>query len=215
MAAHSLPPAPALDPMATMTPAEEAATRQRAAGTALWLFIAVASVLFTLFFVAYAMRMDQALDWAPIAMPWQLWLSTALLVLGSALMHGAGRTAEAQQRHWTRLLLVGGGASAAAFLGSQLWGWQALIDQRVMLGGNPASSFFYVLTALHGLHVLGGLVAWSIAAQALALPRGELPGAAWRIRLCARYWHFLLLLWGALFLVLAALTPEVVRWICG
>jgi cytochrome c oxidase subunit 3 len=189
--------------------------RALAASTALWLFIGVASSLFALFVVAYAMRMDQAPDWAPITMPWQLWLSTALLLLGSGLMHAAGRTALAQQRQWMRLLLVGGGVSAAAFLGSQLWGWQLLIDQRVMLGGNPASSFFYVLTALHGLHVLGGLVAWSVAAQALALPRAELPGAAWRIALCARYWHFLLLLWGVLFLVMAALTPEIVRWICG
>ncbi|MFZ5547319.1 MAG: bb3-type cytochrome oxidase subunit III [Pseudomonadota bacterium] len=198
-----------------MTPAEEAALRRRGASTALWLFIAVASVLFTLFFVAYAMRMDQAPDWAPIGMPWQLWLSTALLAAGSGLMHLAGAAAQAQQPQLTRLWLMGGGLAAAAFLGSQLWGWQSLIDQRVMLGSNPASSFFYVLTALHGLHVLGGLVAWSIAAQALALPRAELPGAAWRIRLCARYWHFLLLLWGALFGVLAALTPEIVRWICG
>lgn len=202
-------------PDAAMTPAEEAALRRRGASTALWLFIAVASVLFTLFFVAYAMRMDQAPDWAPIAMPWQLWLSTALLVAGSGLMHLAGSAAQAQQPQLTRLWLVGGGLAAAAFLGSQLWGWQALIDQRVMLGGNPASSFFYVLTALHGLHVLGGLVAWSVAAQALVLPRAELPGAAWRIRLCARYWHFLLLLWGALFGVLTSLTPEIVRWICG
>lgn len=202
-------------PAAAMTPAEEAALRQRGASTALWLFIAVASVLFTLFFVAYAMRMDQAPDWSAVALPWQLWLSTALLVAGSLLMHLAGTAAHAQQPLLTRLWLVGGGLAAAAFLASQLWAWQSLIDQRVMLGGNPASSFFYVLTALHGLHVLGGLVAWSIAAQALALPRGELPGAAWRIVLCARYWHFLLLLWGALFLVLAGLTPEIVRWICG
>lgn len=215
MATRTLRPAPAFEPTAPFSPAEEAAMRQRAAGTALWLFIAVASVLFTLFIVAYAMRMDQAPDWAPIAMPWQLWLSTALLVAGSALMHGAARTAEARQPQWMRLLLIGGGLAAVAFLGSQLWGWQLLIDRRVMLGGNPASSFFYVLTALHGLHVLGGLVAWSVAAQALALPRGELPAAAWRIRLCARYWHFLLLLWGALFLVLTSLTPEIVRWICG
>jgi cytochrome c oxidase subunit 3 len=211
---HTLPHPHTPHP-AAMTPAEEAALRQRGASTALWLFIAVATVLFLLFFVAYAMRMDQAPDWAPIAMPWQLWLSTALLVLGSGLMHMASLAAQAQQPKLTRLWLVGGGLAAAAFLGSQLWGWQALIDQRVMLGGNPASSFFYVLTALHGLHLLGGLVAWSVAAQALTLPRHELPGAAWRIRLCARYWHFLLLLWGALFLVLAALTPEVVRWICG
>ena len=85
----------------------------------------------------------------------------------------------------------------------------------VMLSSNPAASFFYVLTALHGLHVLGGLVAWSVCSQALSMPAAELPATAWRIRLCARYWHFLLAVWAVLYLVLAQLTPEIVRFICG
>jgi len=187
----------------------------QAAGTALWLFMGVATTLFSLFIVAYGMRMLDAPDWSPIALPPQLWLSTALLVAGSVLMQRAGTAAVAGRPAALRVLLIGGCAAAAAFVGSQLWSWQALIDQRVMLGANPAASFFYVLTALHGLHVLGGLVAWSVAAQALSQPAAELPASAWRIRLCARYWHFLLVVWVALFAALALLTPEVVRFICG
>ncbi|HJV69000.1 bb3-type cytochrome oxidase subunit III [Ideonella sp.] len=187
----------------------------RAAGTALWLFMGVATTLFSLFIVAYAMRMLDAPDWSPITLPPQLWLSTALLIAGSVLMQRAGALALAGKPAAMRAMLVGGGAAAAAFVGSQLWGWQLLIDQRVMLGANPAASFFYVLTALHGLHVLGGLVAWSVAAQALSQPAAELPGSAWRIVLCGRYWHFLLVVWVALFAALALLTPEVVRFICG
>lgn len=186
----------------------------QAAGTALWLFIGVATTFFSLFVVAYGMRMD-APDWSPIALPWQLWLSTGLLVAGSVLMQRAGAAAVQRRPTTLRPMLLGGGAAAAAFVGSQLWGWQALIDARVLLAGNPAASFFYVLTALHGLHVLGGLVAWSVAAQALSTPEPRLQAVAWRVQLCARYWHFLLIVWGVLFAALALLTPEFVRFICG
>lgn len=196
------------------THADPAPDPARSAATALWLFIGVASTFFSLFVVAYGMRMD-APDWSPIAMPAQLWLSSVLLVAGSVLMQRAGAAAAGGAAASMRPLLIGGGVAAAAFVGSQLWAWQVLIDQRVFLAGNPAASFFYVLTALHGLHVLGGLVAWSVAAQALSTPAAELPGAAWRIVLCARYWHFLLALWVVLFAVLALLTPEIVRFICG
>jgi cytochrome c oxidase subunit 3 len=205
MNSEALPPSPMGHPI-TAEP-----DRALASGTAVWLFIGVATTFFTLFLVAYAMRMD-APDWSPIAMPAQLWLSTGLLLAGSVFMQLAGT---AGREALLKPMLVAGGAAAAAFVGSQLWGWQVLIDQRVMLGGNPAASFFYVLTALHGLHVLGGLVAWSVAAQALALPANELPAAAWRVRLCARYWHFLLAVWLVLYATLALLTPEIVRIICG
>lgn len=199
-------------PTATADVAEP--DRPRAAAVALWLFMGVATTFFSLFVVAYGMRMD-APDWSPITLPPQLWMSTALLVAGSVLMQRAGAAAGAGVPRAMRALLIGGGATAAAFVGSQLLAWQALIDQRVLLAGNPAASFFYVLTALHGLHVLGGLVAWSISAQALSLPAAELPSAAWRIRLCARYWHFLLAVWLALYFILSQLTPEIVRFICG
>ncbi|HEX5682991.1 MAG TPA: cytochrome c oxidase subunit 3 [Ideonella sp.] len=188
--------------------------RARTTSTALWLFIGVATTFFSLFLVAYGMRMD-AVDWSPIPMPPQLWLSTLLLLAGGVFMHFAGSTAAAGQGTRLKPMLIAGGAAAAAFVGSQLWGWQALIDQRVMLSGNPAASFFYVLTALHGLHVLGGLVAWSIAAQALSTPAAELRAVAWRVQLCARYWHFLFAVWLVLFAALALLTPEIVRYICG
>lgn len=207
MNSSTLPPSPMSHPAAEPD-------RARTSGTALWLFMGVATTFFSLFIVAYGMRMD-APDWSAIAMPGQLWLSTALLLAGGVFMHGAGSAAARGRDARLKPLLVAGGAAAAAFVGSQLWGWQVLIDQRVMLGGNPAASFFYVLTALHGLHVLGGLVAWSIAAQALSLPAKELPTAAWRVQLCARYWHFLFAVWMALFAALALLTPEFVRFICG
>lgn len=178
-----------------------------AAGIGLWVFIGVASTLFALFLAAYVMRMDGD-DWSPIATPWQLWLSTALLVAGSVLLQRAAATARTADAERARRLLLAGGLCALAFLGVQLWAWQALQAARVLPSGNPSASFFYLLTALHGLHVGGGLVAWWLTAR-------EARPAAWRIALCARYWHFLLALWIVLFGALGWLTPEVVRFICG
>jgi cytochrome c oxidase subunit III len=173
---------------------------QRApADIGLWVFFCVASTLFALFVTAYAMRMDRAPDWSAIGMPWQLWLSTGLLIAGSVLLQRAA-TRDSQRALWA------GGLCALAFVASQLWAWQTLAAARVSFSANPAASFFYLLTAMHGLHVVGGLAAW---AGVLQRPRRE------RVALVARYWHFLLAVWLVLFAVLGWLTPEVVAFICG
>jgi cytochrome c oxidase subunit 3 len=199
----------------TTLPIEGAAdTRARSAATGLWLFMGVVGTLFTLFLFAYAMRMG-APDWSPITLPPQLWLSTALLLAGGQLMQRAAAAAQAFRHAQARHLLLGGGLAAMAFLGAQLWAWQSLIDARVLLGGHPAASFFYVLTALHGLHVIGGLVAWSATVQAAVAAPAEPRLLALRITLCARYWHLLLAVWVVLFAALGWLTPEVVQFICG
>ena len=183
-------------------------TPQGAAGIALWAFIGVATSLFSLFIASYVMRMESA-DWSPIALPWQLWLSTGLLAAGSVWLHQAGAAARGGKLALARNMLLAGGVSMLAFLGSQFWAWQALLTMRVTPAGNPAGSFFYLLTAMHGLHVAGGLVGW------LVTWFGQPRALGWRIRLCARYWHFLLAVWVVLFATLAGITPEVIRFICG
>lgn len=192
---------------------DDAARAAAAAGTGLWVFIGVASTLFALFLVAYGMRMDSG-DWSPLAMPWQLWLSSALLLAASIALQGSSHAARAGDWDRARPLLWAGGAFALAFLGSQWWAWRSLDAARVMPAGNPAASFFYLLTAMHALHLLGGLAAWAVTAQ-LAWERADAARVALRIALCARYWHFLLLLWAVLFGALGWLTPEIVRFICG
>jgi cytochrome c oxidase subunit 3 len=182
--------------------------RAAAVSVALWGFIAVAGTLFALCIAAYVMRLELGGDWADLALPWQLGLSTGLLAAGSVALHAAamavrhGDTAAAR-----RDLLLGGGC-ALAFVAAQGWAWQALLALQVRPQGNPAASFFFLLTALHALHVLGGLAVWPLALRGLH-------GAPWRVALCARYWHFLLLAWLALLATLAGITPQVVRYVCG
>lgn len=179
--------------------------------TGLWVFIGVATTLFSLFIVAYVMRMSER-DATAIAMPWQLWLSTAWLLAGGVLLQRA--SLQMASDGGGRGLFLAGGACALAFIVVQWWAWQAMLDRRVSLQGGPAGSFFYLLTAMHALHVAGGLVAWWVTLR--SWPRlGAAINPDWRPALCARYWHFLLLVWLALFAVQALITPELASLLCG
>lgn len=186
--------------------------RQRpgaAQGTALWVFMGVVTALFSLFLVAYVMRLS-ANDATAITLPWQLWLSTTWLLAGSAALQRASGLSR-RGRPAQRPLLIGG-ACALGFIASQSWAWMALLGAQVSLTGNPAGSFFYLLSLLHGLHVAGGVVAWGLVLRAL---RHAPATAAWRIALCARYWHFLLLLWLGLFSAFSVITPDLAAAFCG
>lgn len=188
---------------------------------AVWVMIAVATALFSLFIAAYLMRMEEA-DWFAIGLPWQVWLSTTLLVGGSVMLQRAGSAARHHLWHRSWLMLVAGGICGMAFLAAQAWAWYALLSVHVKPVGNPAASFFYLLTAIHGLHVLGGLIAWCVTAtrfrRGTVLPSAKLMQqrqAGRSIALCARYWHFLLTAWVVLLATFAGITPHLVSLICG
>ncbi|QCP14636.1 bb3-type cytochrome oxidase subunit III [Pseudoduganella umbonata] len=177
----------------------------------LWAFIGVVCTLFALFGAAYLMRIGYE-DWRLLPpVPWQLWLSTALLAAGDAAWPLAARAAARRPRRAYRLGMCGWLLSAA-FVGSQLWAWGAMAAQKIVVTAGPAAGFFYMLTGLHIVHVAGGMLA---AAWVLARRR---PDDAVRfgesLALCARYWHVLLLLWCAVFALLFGMTPELVREIC-
>jgi cytochrome c oxidase subunit 3 len=172
----------------------------------LGVFLAVASSLFSLLISAYFMRKDMALtnggDWQPQPIPTLLWLNTGALVMSSFTLQWAQIAARRGQIDGVRDGLRAGGAFALLFLIGQLAVWRQLVAAGYYAADNPASSFFYLLTGIHGLHVAGGLVAL-----------GKTYVRAWRgaareqirisVGLCTAYWHFLLLVW---LLILAILT---------
>lgn len=194
--------------------------RQAVRQVGLWVLIAVVSMLFLLFGAAYVMRMAVS-DWRPLpVVPWQLWCSTALLAAASLAWQLASLAASRGRDREARLAVGAACGSSVLFLGAQLWAWQAMNGLNVTVAGNPANSFFYLITGLHGLHVVGGLVAAALAGWPL-IGGGRADGAAIATRasgaiaLCARYWHFLLVLWLAMFAMLFLVTPAVVQAICG
>ncbi len=160
-------------------------------------FLAVATVLFSLTIVTYADRMLVA-DWRSLPLPWVLWVNTALLILSSIAFHWARVSADRGQIDDLRSGLFAAGILALAFLVGQLTAWQQLADLGYFAATNPANAFFYLMTALHGLHLLGGLVAW--AKTSARLRRGvALDRLRLSVELCATYWHFLLVIWLVLF----------------
>jgi cytochrome c oxidase subunit 3 len=169
----------------------------------LWVFLAVVTSLFGLFISAYWMRMAHAHggDWNSIAVPRQLWANTVLLILSSAAMQWARSAASHARSDRVRAGLIAGGVFAWAFLAGQLLAWHQL-SASGFLASNPAVAFFYLLTAVHGLHLLGGLFVWGKTIVKMARPGVELVDLRLSVDLCTIYWHYLLLVWLVLFAVL-------------
>jgi cytochrome c oxidase subunit III len=179
-----------------------------AAKIGLGVFLAVAGCLFTLFISAYSMRMNMA-DWRALPVPKLLWFNTAVLVLSSVALQWAHLAARRNDIDGVILGLLAGGAAAVTFLVGQLLAWQQLRVAGYLVASNPANSFFYLITAVHGLHLTGGLVAL-----------GRTTSKVWRgarmtqvrlsVELCAIYWHFLLLVWLVLLGLLTGWTDDFV-----
>jgi cytochrome c oxidase subunit 3 len=169
----------------------------------LGLFIAVAGSLFALLVSAYAIRMQMA-DWWALPVPRLLWFNTAVLVLSSGALEGAKHLSRHDDEGGPLTLLLLSGFLALVFVTGQVLAWRQLFDEGYGLAANPANSFFYLATGLHGLHVLGGLVGLErAAAWAWRGGRGNGAAATGRIELCAIYWHFLLAVWLVLLALLA------------
>ncbi|MBA2965404.1 MULTISPECIES: cytochrome c oxidase subunit 3 [Ramlibacter] len=171
--------------------------------TALWVFLAVATSLFALFASAYAMRLGALADWSPLPRPRLLVLNTALLVGASLAMEWTVHAARRADLGDVQRRLLVSGLLTLGFLLGQLVVWKQLNDAGFFLTSSAAAAFFYLLTAAHGLHVLGGLVAWGRAA--MRAWRGADPAALrLLVGLCATYWHYLLVVWVVLYALLVS-----------
>lgn len=158
------------------------------------------TMLFAAFTSAYLVRSGGA-DWVEIALPPVLWLGTALLVLSSGALELARRAFAAGNavafRSWSALTA----ALGTGFLAGQFASWRALNDAGLYLQSNPKSSFFFVLTGVHAVHLAAGVVAL-LALFGLAAAGRLVPGKSDAPTLTAIYWHFVGGLWLYLLAVL-------------
>ena len=171
----------------------------------MWVALASIAMLFTALSSAYIVRAASANDWFPLAMPRVLLASTAIILASSATFEVARRKLKvptvAAYSRWLQITAFLG----LAFLVSQLIAWRQLRAQGVYLSTNPHSSFFYLLSAAHAIHLFGGLVA---LLYLLVRARHVLRGGAVDVRRRAAadavgiYWHFMDVLWIYLFLLL-------------
>lgn len=166
----------------------------------LGVFLAVATSLFALLISAYHMRM-MAADWTHLALPRVLWLNTGVLILSGVAMQWTRAAAQREQIDSVRIGLIAAGVFTVSFLAGQLWAWQQLNAAGYFVKTDPATAFFYLLTALHGLHLLGGMYVWG-RTTARVLRGVEVGKVRLSVELCTVYWHYLLLVWLVLFAVL-------------
>jgi len=168
---------------------------------ALGFFLMVVGVIFSLFTVSYFIRMELP-DWTPLLEPTQLWFNTGLLVISSVMFQWCRNILKRGETRNLKTSLVGGGVFAMAFIAAQLIVWRGLQARGITVASNPADSFFYLLTGLHGVHMLGGLWVWSKASIKL-LSGAEPRDIKLSVELCTIYWHALLLVWLFIFGILA------------
>src|SRR4051812_14164997 len=145
-------------------------------------------------------------DWKHIGIPRLLYFNTIILV-GSSVTLEIGRrriarfmrsagSAEGHPRAWLEATLV----LALAFPAGQLIAWRQLAEGGLYVATNPSSSFFYVLTAGHALHLFGGLFGLLLVLHRLSGPLPTLRKSTFDA--AARYWHFMGILWVYLLLLL-------------
>lgn len=180
----------------------------------LWVFLAVVAVLFMLLIAAYGMRMAYEV-WRPMPQVGLLWANTFVLVLASVALQWARIALRRGRVDSMRLGLLAGGVLTAVFLLGQIYAWRQLATTAYFEVTNPAIAFFYLITGLHGLHLLGGLVAWGRTA-ARAWGKVEAAKVRQSVELCATYWHFLLVVWVVLFgLLFSGDNLDLLLTICG
>jgi cytochrome c oxidase subunit III len=171
------------------------------AKVALILFMTVVTVLFSLFTVTYYLRMSLG-DWVPLSSPPLLWLNTVLLVMSSLIFQRTRFVLKSSPDADVRVLFLIGGLFALAFVVGQFVVWQQLNNSGFYIASNPANTFFYLMTGLHVIHLLGGLWVWG-KTSLLLLSREPAGNTGLSIELCTLYWHFLLLIWIVMFAILA------------
>ena len=171
----------------------------------MWVGLASILMLFTALTSAYIVRAASSNDWKSLPLPRVLLLSTALILISSGTFEFAKRRLKTDHDGSYKAWLLITTALGLGFLVSQLLAWRQLVNQGFYVASHPHSSFFYLLTATHGVHLLGGLLALLYLILRTAKPthddrfRVNRVAAAGAVGL---YWHFMDVLWIYLFLLL-------------
>lgn len=144
-------------------------------------------------------------EWKPFDLPIQVWISTFLILVSSATYHLGKTSIDRNDQRSTRIWLLATTVLGAAFISSQIMAWIVLTSRGLYMSGNPFAGFFYILTAVHAVHVLGGIAALGSIVLRSWRPTGNADEIANRKTLgqvVGWYWHFMGALWLVLFILL-------------
>lgn len=170
--------------------------------TGMWMALVAIMMLFAAFTSALVVRKGLGDDWVHTELPRILWLNTVVLIASSATLEFSRRSLKdgltEQSKRWLYVTVFLG----LFFVVGQLVAWRQLVLRGVYLASNPSSSFFYLLTATHGVHLLGGVAAlFYLAVRAGRIGRKRLGQTA--VGVTSLYWHFMDALWIYIFVLLA------------
>lgn len=173
---------------------------------AMWFILLVVLMTFGGLIAAYVVvSTNGVLEWKPFDLPVQVWISTALILASSAAYKISQRALNSGKQQSSKKWLLATTVFGAAFISSQILVWLALARRGVYVQSNPYAGFFYILTAVHAVHVLGGIIAlgnivlrtWNETSS-----EDELIERKNIAKTVGWYWHFMDALWLALVLLL-------------
>ena len=180
------------------------------AQTGVWVGIAAITMSFAAYSSALIVRQGANPDWQHFTLPRILFFNTLVVLASSATLYlarprrpatvdrsGTVTAVDAPHLNWLYVTIFLG----FLFLAGQTMAWRNLVDQGITLASGPSSSFFYLLTAMHGLHLLGGLA--GLLYVVYRVRRSSAERAVRAYKAASLYWHFMTVLWLYLFAMLA------------
>ena len=170
---------------------------------ALWLFIVSVIMLFGAWTSAYIVKRGEP-GWSSFELPAQFWISTVIILFSSLSMVWAVSSARKDDLKQTKLALAVTTTLGVAFLVAQWLAWGKMVEMNYYFAGsgsNSSSSFIYVLTGFHGVHIVSGLVFLLIMLYATYRFKVHSKNML-KLEMCSTYWHFLGGLWLYLFVFL-------------
>lgn len=165
-----------------------------------WLFIVSITMLFVSLTSAYIVKQSQG-TWLRFDLPGIFWFTSGVIILSSAFLQLAYVSAKKNNIAYLKMFLTSTVFLGIVFLVGQFESWKKLVAEDVYLVGNPSGSFLYILTGLHALHLVSGIIFLVVVLYAAFKYKIHSRNMT-QMEMCTTYWHFLGGLWLYLFLFL-------------
>jgi cytochrome c oxidase subunit III len=164
-----------------------------------WFLLLIVFMTFGGLIGAYVvLATNKAAEWNPFDLPLQIWISTILIIAGSAVYEISNRFLKANNQAKSRVYLWSAAVLGAIFISSQVLAWIQLVNRGIYMASNPFAGLFYILTATHALHVIGGITALGYLVLKTEKPTQsseELFKRQTYSKVIGWYWHFMAALW--------------------
>ncbi len=165
---------------------------------AMWLFMATVMMLFASLTSAYIVRQAEG-NWLFFELPNLFYYTSVIILVSSFTMQWAYFEAKKNNLQRVRTLVLLTAILGVSFLIGQFLAWGELVSHSVYFVGNPSGSFLYVLTGLHGVHIVSAVIFLLIVLNSAVRFRVNSKNMA-QMEMCTTYWHFLGALWIYLFI---------------